>query len=146
MVHRWQQQGLWLWRPGGAILCFRVGHGALPVLQDYQDNIVPGNLPAMIYAAKVARTPYITPAGPNTYNLAISADNVSSGTIVTLTAKVDDTQFNNSNGTESTQNIAAAEYYVDTPPWVTSPAPVAMSMSSSDGIFNSKVETVEATG
>jgi hypothetical protein len=110
----------------------------------YEDNIVPGNLPAMIYAAKVARTPYITPAGPNAYSLAISADNVPSGTIVTLTATVDDTQFNNSNGTESTQNIAAAEYYVDTPPWVTNPTPVAISMSSSDGTFNSKVETVEA--
>jgi len=110
----------------------------------YENNIVPGNLPAMIYAAKVARTPYITPAGPNAYSLAISVDNVPSGTIVTLTATVDDTQFNNSNGTESTQNIAAAEYYVDTPPWVTSPTPVAISMSSSDGTFNSKVETVEA--
>ena len=111
----------------------------------YENNIVPGNLPAMIYAAKVARTPYIIPAGPNAYNLAISADNVLSGTIVTLMATIDDTQFNNSNGTESTQNIAAAEYYVDTPPWVTNPTPVAISMSSSDGIFNSKIETVQAT-
>ncbi|MCW9066766.1 MAG: M14 family metallopeptidase [Ignavibacteriaceae bacterium] len=110
----------------------------------FENNIVPGNLPAMIYAAKVARTPYITPAGPNTFNLAVSADYIPSGTSVTLTATVDDTQFNKSNGTESTQNIAAAEYYVDTPPWIANPTPAAISMSSSDGTFNSKVETVKA--
>lgn len=110
----------------------------------YENNIVPGNLPVMIYAAKVARTPYLTPAGPNVYNLAVSDDHVSSGTTVTLTAKVDDTQFNISNGTEPTQHIAAAEYYVDTPPWITSPAPVPISMSPSDGNFNSKIETATA--
>ena len=129
---------------GVATFVFELGTASFQSCSYYQDNIVPRNLPAMIYAAKVARTPYITPAGPNAYSLTISADNVPSGTVVTLTAKVDDTQFNNSNGTESTQNISAAEYYVDTPPWVTSPTPTAISMSPSDGVFSSKAETVEA--
>jgi len=49
--------------------------------------------------------------------LALSQDNVPAGTLVTLSGTVDDTQYNNTNGTEPTQNIAAAEYYVDVPPW-----------------------------
>jgi carboxypeptidase T len=123
---------------------FELGTAYFQSCTYYENNIVPGNLPAMIYAAKVARTPYKTPAGPNVYSLAVSADHIPSGTGVTLTAAVDDTQFNNSNGTEPTQNIAAAEYYVDTPPWINSPTPVAISMSPSDGIFNNKVEIVKA--
>jgi carboxypeptidase T len=123
---------------------FELGTAYFQSCTYYENNIVPGNLPAMIYAAKVARTPYITPAGPNTYSLAVNTDNVVSGTIVTLKATVDDTQFNNSNGSEPTQNIAAAEYYVDTPPWIQNPVPEANLMSPSDGIFNSKVEPVKA--
>jgi hypothetical protein len=110
----------------------------------YEDHVVPDNLPAMIYAAKIARTPYITPSGPNTYDLILSDDFIPSGISITLTATVDDTQFNNRNGTEPTQNIAAAEYYVDTPPWVDNPLQVANSMLPSDGIYDNKVEIVEA--
>jgi len=123
---------------------FELGTAFFQSCSYYEKNIVPGNLPAMIYAAKVARTPYITPAGPNTYSLAVSDNYISTGTDVTLTATVDDTQFNNSNGKAPTQNIQAAEYYVDTPPWIDSPTPVAISMSPSDGIFNNKVEIVKA--
>ena len=42
-------------------------------------------MPALIYAAKVVRTPYVTPAGPDAYNLAVSgnaATGVPAGTLV----------------------------------------------------------------
>ncbi|MCP4570714.1 MAG: carboxypeptidase, partial [bacterium] len=135
---------------GIASYCFELGTAFFQNCTTYTNTILPGNLPALMYAAKVPRTPYMTPAGPDAYSLAVSADNVPSGTAVTLTGAIDDTRFNNSNGTEGTQNIAAAEYYVDTPPWVTSPTPVAISMSASDGSFNSKTEgataSVDTTG
>jgi hypothetical protein len=111
----------------------------------FENNILPGNMPALLYAIKVARTPYMTPAGPESINLALDFGSaVPSGTIVTISATMDDTRYNNSNGTEPSQNIAAAEYYVDVPPWVTDPTPVAISMSPSDGSFDSTVEAVEA--
>ena len=129
---------------GVASFVFELGTEHFQSCSFYENNIVPGNLPAMIYAAKVARAPYMIPAGPNIYGLAIGADNVSSGIMVALKGAVDDTQFNNSNGTEQPQNISSAEYYVDKPPWVNSPKPVAISLSPTDGIFNNKVETVKA--
>ena len=60
------------------------------------------------------------------------------GTTVNLSATINDTRYNNSNGTEPTQAIAAAEYYVDTPPWVAGAAPIAM--AASDGNFNASTE------
>jgi len=114
----------------------------------FENTLVPDNLPSLIYAIKVARTPYMTPAGPDAINLNLSSGSmepgVPSGTLVTLSATINDSRYNNSNGTEATQNIAATEYYVDVPPWVNSPTPVPMSMLPSDGSFNSTVETVDA--
>lgn len=115
----------------------------------FESTIVPDNIQTLLYASKVTRTPYMTPFGPDALNLALSAGSTSPGiapgTAVTLTASINDTRFNNSNGTEPTQNIAAAEYYVDNPPWVTSPTPVAFAMSPSDGSFNNTVENAEAS-
>jgi subtilisin-like proprotein convertase family protein len=56
---------------------------------------------------------------------------------------VDDSQFNQTNGTEATQAIASARLFVDTPPWQSGAAGIAM--SASDGSFNATRETVTAT-
>lgn len=115
----------------------------------FENTLLPDNMPAFLYAIKVARTPYMTSAGPDAVNPTLdngsTPTGVPAGTIVTLSASIDDTRYNNSNGTEPSQNITAAEYYVDTPPWVTDPAPVAIAMSPSDGTFNSTVEAAEAS-
>jgi len=109
----------------------------------FTNTLWPANLPALIYAAKVVRTPYMTPAGPDALSLTLSSSEVPAGTPVTLSAGINDTRYNNTNGTEPTQNIAAAEYYADVPPWGASPA--AHSMTPSDGSFNAKTEGVTAT-
>ena len=108
-------------------------------------------MPSLMYALKVVRAPYITPAGPDTLNVALDFGSdpagVPAGTAVNLTASIDDGRFNNSNGTEPTQAIAAAEYYLDTPPWN---GGTAVPLSASDGSFNSSVEgattTIDTTG
>jgi carboxypeptidase T len=132
---------------GLASYCFELGTRFFENCTYFEDTIVPDNMPSLIYAAKVVRTPYMTPAGPDAYSFSLGAGatppGVPGGTPVTLDATVDDTRYNNSNGTEPTQNVAAAEYYLDTPPWVT--GATALSMSASDGSFNSSVEGVQAT-
>lgn len=65
---------------------------------------------------------------------------MTAGTPVTLTATVIDTQYNNTNGTEPTQNVAAAEVYIDIPPWM--PGATALPLSAADGAFNAKTEGV----
>lgn len=127
---------------GVAAYTFELGTAFFESCSNFENTIVPANLPALIYAAKVPRTPYLTPAGPDALNVAVSAGTVTAGTPVNLTAVINDTRYNNSRGTEPTQPIAAAEYYVDTPPWQGG-TPVAM--AAADGSFNSTVENVAAT-
>ena len=110
----------------------------------FENVIWPTNLPALIYAAKVARSPYLIPAGPDTPDLSISPQTVLPGTPVLLKATVDDTRYNHNFGAEPTQNIAAAEYYVDVPPWLTTTVPIAHPMTVTDGALDEKIEQVEA--
>lgn len=132
---------------GVAAFTIELGTAFFESCTNFNNTIKPGNLPALIYAAKVVRTPYITPAGPDITSLALgqgaSGGGVTPGTAVTLTAAASDARFNNSNGTEATQAITAAEYYLDTPPW--SAGAVAVPVSAADGSFNSVTESLTAS-
>lgn len=128
---------------GVAAFTFELGTAFFEQCSYYSNTLLPGNLPALIYAAKVARTPYITPAGPDSLEPALSAARVRAGTPVTLTARIDDTRYNNSNGAEPTQVVNAAEYYLDLAPWQA--GAVAQPMAAADGSFNAASEAVRAT-
>jgi carboxypeptidase T len=109
----------------------------------YTNTIKPSNLKALWYAAHVVRTPYLTPAGPDVTKIKLSDNGVPPGTPVTLTATVDDTHYSLRNGTEPTQNIAAAEAYVDLPPWVPGATPIPL--AAVDGAYDGKAEKGSAT-
>ncbi len=131
-------------RLGLSSYVFEIGTSFFQDCASFENTILPDNLPALLYAAKSARHPYMTPAGPEALNVVASPAAVPAGAPVTLNANLDDTRFNNQNGNEPTQSIAGAEYYIDVPPWSTSPAPVAHAMTASDGAFNSTSEDVQA--
>ena len=115
----------------------------------YFDNvIIPDNMDALIYMAKVARTPYMTPAGPDVVDPAVSTAVVNAGDTLTVTATMDDTRyFDPGQPPEPTQNIAVAEAYLNNPGFLSvseslPPQPV-YAMIPSDGNFDSTVEAVE---
>lgn len=128
---------------GVAAYTFELGTSFFQSCTAYTNTIKPANLKALWYAAKVVRTPYQTPAGPDVTAAKLSVNNVPPGTPVTLTATVTDTRYNNSNGTEPTQNIAGAEAYIDVPPWMPGATPIAL--SAKDGSYNAKTEKATAT-
>jgi len=128
---------------GIAGLVFELGTQFFESCSVFESQILESNIESLFYAAKVARTPYLTPAGPDAYDAAVPPVPVAAGDLVTLTATVDDTRYNGSNGTEPTQTIAAAEAFVDLPPWDVSATP--LSMNASDGTFDQNVEGVEVT-
>ncbi|MGV6851041.1 MAG: M14 family zinc carboxypeptidase [bacterium] len=105
----------------------------------YETQIMPDNLNAMLYAAKVARAPYLWPAGPDIVDLNFNANIIAPGTSLEITANASDTRFNNSEGTEPTQNIASANAWIDHLPWVDS---ADFSLSASDGSFDSANEQI----
>lgn len=110
----------------------------------FENTIVPTNIPALMYAVRVVRAPYMWPAGPDALGVAtVPSGAVLIGAPLTVNATTDDTRYNNSHGMEPTQTIAAAEVYVDTPPW--SPGATPIPLAAADGTFDEKVEGVTGT-
>lgn len=128
---------------GVASYTFELGTAFFQSCTTFENTVYPDNLNALMFAAKVARRPYELPTGPDARALLATPAAVQAGQNVVLDATVDDTRFNNSQGVEPTQNIAAAELYVDTPPWVA--GAVAVPMNAVDGSFSQPVEAVRAT-
>jgi hypothetical protein len=90
------------------------------------------NLPVLLYMAKVSRTPYMTSEGPTAETLTVTRNPNGSFTFRGLFSE----QFNGG------QAIAAAEIYLNTPPW-RGGTPIAM--TPEDGSFNSTIEYGLAT-
>jgi carboxypeptidase T len=109
----------------------------------FESSTLPKNLAALKYAARNLTAPYRYPSGPNTVSVSTSSATVAAGTPVTISAILDDSQFNQTNGTEATQAIASARLYVDIPPWEAGAAGIAM--AASDGSFNTTRETATAS-
>lgn len=110
---------------------FEVGTAFMPTYSTVDNVQWPENKPAFIYAAKIARTPYMLVNGPDALSLTASV----SGTNLTVNGSINDS----SNGN---QPVAAAVYYVDTPPWA---GGVSGNLNPTDGTFNSAVESVNGT-
>jgi PKD repeat protein len=109
----------------------------------FTSTTLPRNLDALKYAARNLTAPYRYPSGPNTVSVTASSATVAAGTPVTITAILDDSQFNQSNGTETTHAVASARMFLDLPPWEAGASGIAM--SASDGSFNATRETVTAS-
>jgi hypothetical protein len=126
---------------GVAAYLFELGNWFFEDCAVFESTIFPDNLQSMIWAAKVVRTPYLTPAGPEITGATAAATVASPGDLVAIQATADDTRYNNSNGVEPTQPVVAAELYVDVPPWQS--GATATALTASDGTFDSPVEAVD---
>ena len=132
---------------GVAAYTFELGTSFFQSCAAFESTILPDNLQSMLFAAKVVRTPYLTAGGPEVVAPSASATVVAPGEPVTVLASADDTRFSTANGAEPSQPIAAAELFIDLPPWAAGAVPVAM--TAVDGSFDATVEAVEgvvATG
>jgi len=102
------------------------------------ENIWNENRGTLTYMAKIARTPYLTTRGPDANTVATNPMTVTQGMQSQLTGTINYAWT----GNRYNQNVAAAEYYIDTPPWAGGvPAP----LTPTDGQFDSPTEGVQAT-
>ncbi|MEO0420862.1 MAG: M14 family zinc carboxypeptidase [Pseudomonadota bacterium] len=106
----------------------------------FENTILPDNLQSLLYAAKTARAPYLLPAGPEVIEVTVAQAVVEPGQPVDVSASMSDGRYNNSNGREPTQNIAAARAYVDVAPWEAGATPIAL--GALDGSFDEVTEDV----
>ncbi len=125
---------------GTAAYTFELGTNFFQDCLTFENTIVPGNLPALLYALKAARRPYQAPAGPETLTVTAPIA-VVVGAPLTLTAVANDTRYDSGgHGLEPTQAIAAARYSIDAPAWVT--GTVTYPLAAADGLFDSAVENL----
>lgn len=129
---------------GVASYTFELGTAFFQNCSAFESTIYQDNLSALLYAAKVARTPYLSPAGPDSLNAVISPTLVVEGQLATLTFSANDTRYYDPDGSEATQNIARAEFYLDSPPWVTSTLPISGTLAAMDGALDEKIEGMSA--
>ena len=71
---------------GVAAYTFEIGTDFFQDCGTFENQILPDNIQALIYAAKAARAPYISPAGPDAVDLGLSGNIVAPGDSVTLSA------------------------------------------------------------
>ena len=64
---------------GVAGLAYELGTQFFESCSYFENNILPGNLDSLLYAAKVVRTPFLTPAGPEGIGAAVSPASVTAG-------------------------------------------------------------------
>ena len=107
----------------------------------FDASTAPDNIAALRYVARALAAPYRLPSGPDVLDLAATPPVSSHGRLtVTVTATIDDRNYNQSNGSQTTYPIAGANAYLDTLPWQAGATPVAL--SAVDGSFDAKSEAV----
>lgn len=122
---------------GVASYTIELGQSFFESCNFFENDILPKNLPALSYAAKAARRPYQTPAGPEVLQPTVTY----TGTLALIKASVDDTRYNSNGwGLEATQPISAVRLTIDTPSWITGTQ--SYTLTASDGTFDTNVETV----
>jgi len=125
---------------GVSSYAFELGGSFFESCSSFTGTTLPNNLKTLRYVARSLWAPYTLPSGPDTTVVNVSSATVPAGTPVTITANINDSLFNQSNGSEPVQNIVSARAYLDAPPWASGATPIAL--SASDGSFNSSNENV----
>ena len=99
---------------GAASYTTEIGGGTFyPAYSTIDSSLWPLNRGALVYQAKIARMPYLMSHGPDTSAVATNPMTVTQGTPAALTATINYAWTSNA----FSQNVVAAEYYIDTPPW-----------------------------
>lgn len=127
---------------GVAALTFEIGSNFYESCASFENQVLPENMDALLYAAKAAHRPYRLPAGPEVIDLQLSPANISIGEPVTITAVLDDSRYQQSYGAEPVQAVAGAQVYLGQPPGLPG-SQLLGAMQPLDGSFDSSQEAVQ---
>jgi carboxypeptidase T len=109
----------------------------------YNEKVLPDNLKALKYAAKIINAPYLLPSGPDITDISSVGqpiDAIAQNYRITLNVTASDDRFSRRGGTETTQDISEIALYIDDAPWDGGQATL---LTASDGTFDEKTEQGE---
>ncbi len=131
---------------GVAAYAFELGTSFFQQCDTFENAIAEQNIAAMLYAARVARTPYQTPSGPDVTNISIVPNSVLPGQGVELRIVADGTRFSTladpTSPQETPRTINGVDLFLDRLPWQDPPT---ISANPVDGAFGETVESASAT-
>jgi hypothetical protein len=130
------------WVYGVPCYTIEMGTAFFEACAAFQNTIYPSNRPALFYACKACRQPYLSPAGPDVLQATVATISNASGASVNLGATAVSGRSFGYTPLPAAANITAARYSVDNPSWVA--GVTTHSMSATDGSFNSTNESIVA--
>jgi murein tripeptide amidase MpaA len=119
---------------------FEMGTTFFQACATFQNTIYPSNRPALFYACKACRRPYLSPAGPDVMPATVSTISNAPSAWINLSAIAVSGRSSGYTPLPSAAAITAARYSVDNPSWVAGVE--THSMSATDGSFNSSTEAI----
>jgi carboxypeptidase T len=131
----------WLYgQLGSAAYTFEIGNAFFQTCNTFETSLYPDNLQALLYGLKATRRPYQAPAGPDTLNINLSTNVVTSGEVISFTVTADDTRYS---GGEASQSIAGARFSVDAPSWYSTTQTVPL--QAADGVLDRPIEKLQGS-
>lgn len=133
---------------GVAAITLELGSSFFESCSTFEQQVLPDNIDALMYAAKAVKAPYLLPNGPEVTEVTINAEtsdaslpDIEQGQLVTVVATVNDNYFSVRGGVESVQTVTAASLYVNQLPW--DAGANAISLSPTDGIAGEMIEQMQ---
>lgn len=131
---------------GVASFAFELGTEFFQECNVFENAILEQNINAMMYAARVARTPYQTPSGPDVSDIRVAPNILLPGESATLMLQADGTRFStlpdSTSPIEPPRLIDGVEIFVDTLPWQ---GTATVNAAPDDGAFDSAQETASVS-
>jgi hypothetical protein len=143
------QQSIDLYATDGTTIDFAYGELGVPAFtlelgiaffescSEAEATTIPQNLATLRYAARTLQAPYRLPAGPDALALSAQPDLVDTGQAVTISARLDDSRYQQPGPESPSHAIAGADVVVGLP-WEAGATRIPM--AASDGAFNASAE------
>ncbi len=119
---------------GVASLAFELGTAFFQDCETFENQILPDNLQALLYLARVTAAPYQQPLGPDIETLRVIPNVITAGTTVQITGIADDNRYNQSNANQTFETIQDVYAYTNELPTNSGNQQV---LAATDGAFDS---------
>ena len=127
---------------GVASLAFELGTSFFQDCDTFEQKILPDNLAALMYLARVTQAPYTQALGADIENLKVIPNVILANTDVKVTGVANDDRYNQSNGSQSVGTVQQVKAYLNELPIE---SVNGQNLNADDGSFDSSTETFNDT-
>ncbi len=118
---------------GVASLAFELGTSFFQDCDTFENEILPDNLEALLYLARVTQAPYIQPLGPDIELMNITPNVITAGQTIHISGTANDDRYNQ---TETAQPFETVQTVVTTINEIPMVATSSQTLAATDGTFN----------